>query len=533
MKNKEVYIIGSHPIKESIVKQYIDRGFNAYDCLDDCSSFIENRMNAELIILTSPYASDRLQEDCNSIELLKTLSHKIPDNDGKRPVVHVLFQSSVTLNHLLKHDLPSFVNKKMDIYPFTLEDMWAKKVLVELPGVTELFYPPLDRNPIISDSIDRVHVVISGFDEQAEVFAIHSSLIAHFPNYHAEDKLPIRTRITIVDENINNKRDAFVAKYQSLFDHSFYRTINISDRSCEFHRPMYFGKRKDFVDVEWEFVDGNITDCIVRDKITAWSSDKTQQMTVVISWGGDEENLNQCMSLPRAVYEQNIPVFVRISQKTIAENLISLADDNHIYPFGMCDCGYDISMPLVRMGKLLKYFYDCSYGDQGIPTKFSMDEVEKAWEQEFSMKMRMSNIYNVMTIPTKMHSVGHNRLDADTFYALNGDEIRMLAETEHNRWSVERLILGDRPCTDEEKEEIRQNIQEMLESRRADKEIPADLKRKYKKENHVHYDLCAYDELEIDPTGKNAQTYDYDLTASIPLIYKTFYEKVGNEKGTY
>ena len=87
--------------------------------------------------------------------------------------------------------------------------------------------------------------------------------------------------------------------------------------------------------------------------------------------------------------------------------------------------------------------------------------------------------------------------------------------------------------TPEEKEEIRQNIQEILESRRADKEIPADLKRKYKKENHVHYDLCAYDELEIDPTGKNAQTYDYDLTASIPLIYKTFYEKVGNEKGTY
>lgn len=533
MKKKEVYIIGSHPMKESIVNQYINKGFNVYDCLDDCSSFIENRMNAELIILTSPYSSDRLLEDCNSIELLKTLSHKIPDNEMKRPVVHVLFQSSVTLNHFLKHDLPTSVNEKLDIYPFTLEDMWAKKVLVGLPGVTELFYPPLDRNPITSDSNDRVHVVISGFDEQAEVFAVHVALIAHFPNYHAEDKLPFRTRITIVDENIRKKRDALVAKYQSLFDHSFYRTINVSDRSCDFHRPMYFGKRKDFVDVEWEFVDGKITDCIVRDKITTWSTDKEQQLTIVISCGDDEENLNQCMSLPRAVSEQNIPVFVRISQNAVAENLMYSADGNHLYPFGMCDCGYDMAMPLVRMGKLLKYFYDCSYGNQGIPTEFLMDEVEKAWEREHSMKMRLSNIYNVMTIPTKMHSVGHDRSDADTFYALNRDEIRMLAETEHNRWSVERLILGDRPCTDEEKEEIRQNIQEILESRRTGKEMPVDLKRKYKKENHVHYDLCAYDELEIDPTGKNAQIYDYDLTASIPLIYKTFYGEMGNEKGTY
>ena len=147
------------------------------------------------------------------------------------------------------------------------------------------------------------------------------------------------------------------------------------------------------------------------------------------------------------------------------------------------------------------------------------------------MKMRLSNIYNVMTIPTKMHSVGHDRSDADTFYALNRDEIRMLAETEHNRWSVERLILGDRPCTDDEKTKIRQNIQEIIEAHRMGKEMPVDLKRKYKKEYHVHYDLCAYDELEMDPTGKSAQTYDYDLTASIPLIYKTYFEEMKNENG--
>ena len=531
MKKREVYIKGNHPLRESIEKQYIRGGYDIYDCLDDCSAFIENPMNAEMVILTSPCSSNRLQEDCNVIHFLRVLSGKMPDNDGIRPIVHVLFQSSVTLDYLLKHDLPSAVNEKLDVYPFTLEDMWAKKVLVGLPGVVDLFYPSLDRRPITSNSVDRVHIVINGFDEQAEVFAIHAALIAHFPNYRNGDSLPIRTRITMVDENMTTKRDALIARYQTLFDHSFYRTINISDRSVVFHRPVYNGKRKDFVDVEWEFVNGNITDCVVRDKITTWSTDERRQLTLVISCGTDEVNLNHCMSLPRAVFEQRIPVLVRISQKEIAENMVYSIDEHHIYPFGMHDCGYDVTLPLVKMAKLLKYFYDCSYGDKGIPTEFSMNEVEKAWKQEYSMKMRLSNIYNVMTIPTKMHSVGHDRSDADTFYALNRDEIRMLAETEHNRWSVERLILGDRPCTDDEKTKIRQNIQEIIEAHRMGKEMPVDLKRKYKKEYHVHYDLCAYDELEIDPTGKSAQTYDYDLTASIPLIYKTYFEEMKNENG--
>ena len=531
MSGKNVYIKGNHPIREFIIDQYVRNGNIVYDLLNDTSDFIVNNKEMEFVILTSPYGSNRMEEDNGAICLLKELAEKMSGSENIRPIVHVLFQCSITLEILLKHGLPFAISEKLDVYPFTIEDMWAKNVLVGLPGVTELVYPSLDRRSITVDSMDRVHLVISGFDYQAEAFAIHTALIAHFPNYRSGDKLPIRTRITIIDENISSKRDALIAKYQSLFDHSFYRTITIADQSCSFHKPMYDGKRKDFVDVEWEFVDGNITDSIVRDKIENWAVDSRQQLTFLISHDEDERNLTLCMSLPRIVHEQKIPVFVRMRQMGVLETIMSSTDYN-IYLLGMYDCGYDVNMPLVKMAKLLKYFYDCSYGDKGVPTTFLKDEVEEAWNMEHSMKMRFSNIYNVMTIPTKMHSVGHNREDADTFYALNSREIQSLAETEHNRWSVERLILGDRPCTDEEKGMIRQNIQEILEARHMGREIPTDLKKKYKKECHVHYDLCAYDELEVDPTGKNAQTYDYDLTASIPLIYKAYYEEVndGNEE---
>ena len=90
-----------------------------------------------------------------------------------------------------------------------------------------------------------------------------------------------------------------------------------------------------------------------------------------------------------------------------------------------------------------------------------------------------------------------------------------MAETEHNRWSVERLLLGNRPCTDDELRIIREDVKAR--------------KKEYKKRN-IHFDLRAYQELEEDGTGKNAKVYDYDLTACIPLMVKTFYEYTENEK---
>ena len=101
MKKSEVYIKGNHPLRESIENQYIRGGYDIYDCLDDCSAFIENRMNAEMVILTSPCSSNRLQEDCNVIHFMRVLSGKMPDNDGIRPIVQVLLQSSGTLDYLL------------------------------------------------------------------------------------------------------------------------------------------------------------------------------------------------------------------------------------------------------------------------------------------------------------------------------------------------------------------------------------------------------------------------------------------------
>lgn len=509
-----ICIIGDCPLKESIRKQYLSSGIGsieeyAFDAID--ISKIQDA--GEYVILTSPSDGSTIETDAEALALLKALADAAPHAPVTRPVVHLLLQSPASLRAIQMMDLPAGVEDKLEVYPFTMEDIWAKNVLVQLPGIADGDYRALDREGIGKESRCYVHIVLSGFNAQAESIAIYTALTAHYPNYRPKDKFPLRTRITIIEEGLQSKRDAFISRYQSLFDNSFYRTVDVKKHSIDFHRPMYAGKRSDFVDVEWEFVDSSINNPEVRRKIHNWVNDYNQLLTFFVCGDNDAQNLSDLMSLPKVVFEKDIPVIIQQSVSMPANALYNSATYNNIRTFGMKDCGYDVSLPLVKLAKLLAYAYDFSYNNQHFPTKLPIDKAEKIWKDEKSFKMRCSCICNVMTIAAKMRSLGHDAADAGVFYALTQSDIESLSETEHNRWSVERLVQGARPCTDEELADIRTDIKT--------------LKQVYKNKD-IHFDLRAYDELEEDGTGRNVKEYDYALTAIIPLMVKTFYEKYGH-----
>ena len=117
-----------------------------------------------------------------------------------------------------------------------------------------------------------------------------------------------------------------------------------------------------------------------------------------------------------------------------------------------------------------------------------------------------------MTIPTKMRSIGLNEDDWDKFYDISQQDIEILAQVEHNRWNVEELILGYRPCTDEEQDKIAADVDTQKDAFKARK---------------IHYDLRAYNDLRPDKTGRSAKIYDLCLSAALPLIAKTFVDEKG------
>jgi hypothetical protein len=182
---------------------------------------------------------------------------------------------------------------------------------------------------------------------------------------------------------------------------------------------------------------------------------------------------------------------------------------------------YDISLPLVRMAKNVNYIYDHCYNDNvtnwngslRFTVEIDAKERELLWAKLSNVK-RMSSIYNAMTIPTKMRSIGLKENEWEQFYDISQQDIEILAQVEHNRWCVEELILGCRRCTDKEQESITSDV--------------ATQKEIYKKRK-IHYDLRAYNDLRPDKTGRSVQIYDLCLSSCLPLIAKAFADEEGGE----
>lgn len=500
--NNLIQIIGTHPIREDIKAQYEARGYgiitaDSFATLDEAVEF------RELCVLPQKGIADH-----DTLQVLETYAAHRPETpEGQsKPICHLLLHDKMTLWLLQTIELYPEIHKKFEIYAFTMEDQWAKNVFCSLGG-NNAIYPPLDREKIDAVSNKTVHLVIAGLSDLGESLAIHATLVAHFPNYVRNQAL--RTRITIVDKDLTARKNAFIQRYVHLFDHSHYRCIDLKQRQMTLrHEPLYHASREDFVDVEWEFVDGDFYDPIMLHKLQHWGDDKEQLLTIALCDADSQINLDRAFALPKNIYQNGITVLVSTEQAGIIEKVRETENYRCLYPIGMIDCGYDISLPLLQMAKRLNYFYTCSYGQEGTPTDMPLEDVEAAWRNIGSFSMRYSNMYNVMTVATKMRSLGHDEKDWDKFFALTQEEVATLSAVEHNRWSVDRLILGFRPPTDAERKEIREHIE---------------LKDAYKKKK-VHYDLCSYRELGVDKTGKDVRLYDYDLIACIPLIAQSFKE---------
>ena len=355
------------------------------------------------------------------------------------------------------------------------------------------------------DNIPIKHIMLFGSVDFYCKKAIETALLSHYPEYERDSRL--RTRISVLVDDVKEIHD-FVFEYQELMDNSYWRIIDLKGEKpkVELHSPQYEGRRKDFVDVEWEFIIGHLSHPVLQEKLRRWANDPKQQLTISVGYEDAEKSHGVAEKLRR-----RLPDSVKIEVK----------EDNPEEEAKQKE-------ELMEMAKYLHYFYQASYELKHVPTELPEDEVNKAWNAIEDEKLKLSNIYNVMSIPVKMEILGHDRNDWDTFYALTAEEIEQLTAVEHNRWCVERLIQGMRPCTDQERKEIEEDLRKRLSDEEYAKANPMSLKKKYKSERNAHYDLCAFSELGVDETGQPVTRYDRDLTAAIPLIVKTFNDRHGN-----
>lgn len=501
-----VIIIGEHPIRKNLEGQFLALGYEVSVVDNYGSEFMGGRYN-DIVILSSVDTATPAIADTEAVKLLDQFSESLKEPSATRPVVHLLLQSQETLRMLNTREYKDGWHRKFELNAFTMDDVWAKNVVCPNRNLPLMY--GLDYVPVMLESDHTVHLVVFGLSNLTTALVENVTLVAHYPNYTRDHQL--RTRITVIDEHVSEWSRVFVSLHKSLMDNSYYRHVDVHTKHCDLHRPMYEGQREDFVDVEWEFVTGSIHDVVVQDKLLGWAYDEKQVLSVAICHDSDEVNFAEANLIGGMLVGS--PVLIYLKQLSSAfYNIISqITRLGYVRLIGMKDSGYDITLPLLRMAKRIKYVYDYCYqynieseteGCITAPSFIDEATVDDHWLQEKRAIKRYSNLCNAMTLATKMRSLGHGAGKGNKFYAITKEEIDLIGQVEHNRWSVEEMLLGFRPCTDEEQAEVEADVAKKAEY----------------KERLVHYDLRAYNDLRVDDTGKNVNTYDLCLSASIPLI---------------
>ena len=498
---KSVLIIGNHPLSGDLTRQYRLRGDEVV-CQRGYDQMSLALLTADEVCILADSRKEPFEADNEAMAVLEQVAMGVPaTNGGRRLLCHLLLRSPSLLHLVRQEGFCATVEQQLEVWPFTMEDLWGRQVALSL-----------DREPMTVQSEKIVHLVVFGMTPQSESLLINTALVCHYPNYLRKDH-SLRTRVTVVDERADEKSREWLQRYPALFDNSYYRYVHPQAQSAAvvFTSPPIHRDREDFVDVEWEFVTASPDDALVRTKLCRWAASPSQQLTVVMAGANAAQNLHDALHMPDEVVVHNIPLYVYMPSDAAFRLLRHTGVAALLRPFGMTDRGYDVRLPLVEMAKTVNYLYSqclVTQSDDGswkMAYAVEVDDLqrEQLWEGLPFVK-RMSSCYHAMTVGVKMRMLGLADDDWEQFYDLSSEQIEMLSQVEHNRWSAAALILGWRPCSDREQRAVEADISQ--------KEVL--------KQQMVHYDLRAYHDLRPDATGKPVQIYDRCLSACLPLIAK-------------
>ena len=442
-------------------------------------------------------------------------------------------------------------NLKIDFLPYNFYMGWAKQVFVkrfyrDFDNPSQKYRYPLVYGNGIKPGDDKfVHLVFVGTTNFAVAFAMEAANVLHFPNAKKH-----KTRITFIDKNADKEKDEFIIRNRHFFEiqpYYFYDKTNEMDEKKEAQGlrdeyVIFTGKDRSFLDVEFEFIKGDIFSKNVQNEISSWAEEHKEDkqcLSIFLTLADQRENFVMGMNMPDEVYANEVPVFIRQNRsdnfvtnlrnedtKNEGEKLTySVVKDGevksmecdaryaHIYPFGMNKTAFCADEHSLKRAKLINYLYETAnyetYKFQGflvlgaIPESKIWEEANVMW-QELSVALKWSCLYNSYTMCTKLSTLRAMRglgIDDDRrdYDSLSEEEVEHFAIVEHNRWNVEKLLMGYRkPKKDEDKYEY--------------PEFGGKLKKN--KDLFVHHDIRPYDQLNT------IKELDKEFARYIPWIMK-------------
>lgn len=424
----------------------------------------------------------------------------------------------------------------IELVPYNFYTGWAKQVFVKGCHIDKrnpdspIKYPPLLREG--EDEERYVHLVFVGITNCSVPMAIEAAHVLHYHRY--SDNSMRRTRITFIDRNAEEEMEQFVTRYHHFFSVQPPVYEDLSDRnikSCDDDEPRSIPESDEsgFLDVEFRFIKGDIFSKRVQDRLCRYSLDPTQSLSIFLAMRNPKDNFEIGMNLPDTIYFRSIPIYIRQDRSDNFVTNLRYQDQKfckeycyidafgklnvtkrhgryaNIYPFGMIDTGYSSDAKSLARARLVNYLYSndmpsssalCALSSENI-----IDEACQKWN-ELTVALKWSNLYSAYSIRIKLDILRRMRGlspddDSHDTDPLSKNEIDVLAEVEHNRWNVEKLLMG---YSKAKPEEDKYNHEEYAGKLAANKKV------------YIHHDIRPYKKLG------SVRKYDIGITANIPWL---------------
>ena len=440
---------------------------------------------------------DEATHDATNQKCLDILSELIDESNDFTCYIYLRNQATLSLiqRQEFGKDKKGFVWKRTN--PFNIYQNIASKLLTGFDSGTQLMtldYQNGKRNLAVCPQTN-VHLAILGMTPMGMALAKETLMVAHYPGR--------RVKITLVDENAREEMFFFMGRYKELFKCCKSSFLDL-DSWKDYMPPKSINDEDDIVDVEFEFIQGNIAHPSLMKKIESWAKEEEWIFTLAICSNDSPKNMASALYLPRPLLEGEKAIQVWVYQQ----------GDNSLEEYG----GHELY-------KNLHTFSANEYGANDLQDSIAYlwaEEVAKAYAKasngnagtkwnEMSQYERWSSLNNVRSIITKLRGLGYEIVrEGDAFrlwyfgdgkrtrcYSLDfsSEIIDALAETEHIRWNADTLAKGFRPTRPEEHDKIVKDKSQ---------------KKEYRKKFFAHDDLRKYAALDDD-----TKSYDIRMTEAM------------------
>lgn len=428
---------------------------------------------SSIYIIGTPGQEDR---DIRSIDIYKRCLDQMAP--GSTTPCYVMIDDPAFFTLIQNYGL----DQEANFHPFNYRESWARELLVDSQNRYAKPDWRSEEDNLFRHPEKYVHLVILGMSKMGEALANEMAFVAHYPNYVQRG---IRTKVTFVDPDCRRLMEDYVGRHVTLFQYCHYtfRQLDVEGEKVRFANTVE--KEKDFVDIEFEFVQSEIPSPVLQNELVAMATDPGQFLTLAVCSPDDSRNTIIAHALPEDIYSRQIPIWLYRRSETAS--FVDHAKFKNIQLFGSSRINVVGDAQEVAWAKEINQLYMQTWGSE----RQKKLNAQQNWNT-VGLPERWSSIYNASHFTVKLRSVGvHWDPQAATPIAgwdnVPEETKEVLSNVEHNRWIAEKLMIGYRSPTQEEL---------------------ATLDRQTLKKNFIHPDICPYEVLTDDDRKKDRQLLD-------------------------